>query len=155
MNLDLTTVKDISIVVAGIATLAGFLTALMEYSRQSYGRKAQHFVDLRRRFLETVSFQVILQHIADDSPELANVPIHDRRNFIGFLEEVQIMVDSRLIRPEVAHIMFGRYVKLADASQYLWSELDRTDPYWAIFRRLAAQQSKWEASIDGSKPVRF
>ncbi len=155
MALDLSTVKDISIVIAGAATLAGFLAGLTEYVRQNHARRAEHFVDLRRRFLETPSFQSILGCLDEDSPVLATVPVQDRRNFIGFLEEVQLMVDSGLVKPEVAHIMFGRYVTLADKSVNLWHNLNRSDHYWAIFRRLASDQKRIESERKFETAIRF
>lgn len=150
---DLSTVKDISIVVAGIATLAGFLAAITEYARQGHARRAEHFVELRRRFLDTPSFQPILRLLDADDPGLAEIPLQDRRNFLGFLEEVQLMVDSHLIRPDVARTMFGRYVALADASRNLWSGLDRQDPYWRVFRRMVSAQRTMRGGDD--RPLRF
>lgn len=153
--MDLGTIKDISIVVAGVATLAGFMAAIAEYARQNHARRAEHFVGLRRRFLETPSFQPILLRLDADSPELADIPLQDRRNFIGFLEEVQLMVDSGLVRSEVAHTMFGRYVHLVDISKSIWKGLDRDDRYWSIFRRLAENQRMMESRSLGVKPLRF
>jgi hypothetical protein len=152
---DLVTIKDISIVVAGIATLAGFMAALAEYARQGHMRRAEQFVMLRRRFLETPSFQPILRLLDADAPGLAEIPLQDRRNFLGFLEEVQLMVDSRLVRPQVAHTMFGRYVLLADASENLWHGLDRNDRYWAVFRRMVVDHRRLEERLAVDRPVRF
>jgi hypothetical protein len=152
---DLTTVKDVSIIVGGVATLAGFMAALSEYARQNHARRAEHFAALRRRFLETPSFQPILASLADDHPRLAEVPLQDRRNFLGFFEEIQLMVDSRLVKPEVAHIMFGRYVRMADDSRHLWAGLEKGDRYWAIFRRMAADTQRREALPTPAKPLRF
>jgi hypothetical protein len=153
--MDLGTVKDVSIVVAGVATLAGFMAALFEYARQNHARRAEYFTSLRRRFLETPAFQPILACLATDDPCLAEVPIQDRRNFLGFFEEIQLMVDSRLVKPAIADIMFGRYVLMADRSQNLWKGLDRQDRYWAIFRRMAAEQRRLEADSGPAKPLRF
>jgi len=152
---DLATVKDVSLVIGGVATLAGFMTALNEYARQNHARRAEHFAALRRRFLETPSFQAILGYLADDDPKLAEVPIQDRRNFLGFFEEIQLMVDSRLVKPEVAHIMFGRYVRMADQSEHLWTGLKKDDRYWTIFRRMAADTQRREALPTPAKPLRF
>ena len=51
---------------------------------------------------------------------MKKTPIQDRRNFVGFLEEVAVMVNSGLIKKEVAHYMFGCYVLLTDRCDELW-----------------------------------
>ncbi len=153
--MDLGTIKDISIVVAGLATLAGFMAAVFEYARQNHARRAEYFTALRRRFLETPAFQPILGCLATDDPCLADVPIQDRRNFLGFFEEIQLMVDSGLVKAPIADIMFGRYVVMADRSVHLWTGLDRADRYWAIFRRMAAEQRRLESVAAPERALRF
>lgn len=142
MTLD--TLKDFSIVGAGLVALTTFLSGVLEYARQNYSRRAEQFVLMRRRFLEDPLFRDILNLLATDDPRLAAVPIQDRRNFIGFLEEVALMVNSRIIGRNVAHYMFGYYVLLADRCSYLWEDLDKTSVYWTVFRNFARLMEKME-----------
>ena len=137
MTLDV--VKDYALVVGGIAALTTFLTGLAEYARQANLRRGEAFIAMRRRFLEDPLFREILNLLDSDDPRLADLPVQDRRNFVGLLEEVAIMVESRMIRPEIAHYMFGYYVLLADDSQHLWPGLRKEDRYWTLFRRYAAE----------------
>ena len=133
----LDTVKDYALVVGGIAALTTFLTGLSEYARQANLRRGEAFIAMRRRFLEDPLFRDILNLLDRDDPHLADLPLQDRRNFVGFLEEVAILCESRMIRPEIAHYMFGHYVTLADKSQHLWHGLQKGDRYWTLFRRYA------------------
>ena len=94
---------------------------------------------MRRRFLETPQYREILDLLAADDPKLKEVSIQEKRNFVGFLEEVALMVNSRLIRKEVAHYMFGYYVLLCSQSDYFWEGLDRNSVYWSLFRRFSAE----------------
>jgi hypothetical protein len=142
--LDLSTTKDISLVVGGIAALTTFLTGLVEYARQANLRRGEAFIAMRRRFLEDPLFREILNLLDADDPHLAELSVQDRRNFVGFLEEVALMSRSKMIRPEVAHYMFGRYVCLADKSEYLWVGLHKGDRYWSLFRRYAAENRAME-----------
>jgi hypothetical protein len=147
-------VKDYALVVGGIAALTTFLTGLAEYARQANLRRGEAFIAMRRRFLEDPLFRDILNLLDSDDPRLADLPVQDRRNFVGFLEEVALMSRSRMIRPEVAHYMFGRYVNLADASQHLWKGLYKEDRYWTLFRRYAAENRALEQS-SAPKQLRF
>ena len=138
-RMDLSTVKDLSIVIAGAVAFVGFMGGIVEYWRRTRELRADHFIAMRRRFLETPAYKEILDQIVTADPALATSSVQERRNFIGFLEEIGLMVDSRLIRPEVAYYMFGHYVRLADESEFLWAGLDKSGHYWLVFRSLAAQ----------------
>jgi hypothetical protein len=134
---DLATIKDLSIIVAGIVAFIGLVSGAVEYRRRGRQERAQHFLDLRRRFLEDESFRRILNLLATDDEGLTKIPVQERRNLVGFLEEVALMVDSRLIRLDVAHYMYGYYVQLVAKSRHFWDGLDPESPYWAVFRQFA------------------
>lgn len=125
--------KDIAIIFGGILALASSMFGILEYIRQGRQHRAANFVQLRRRFLEDPIFRDLLNLMAADSPELKTTPIQDRRNFVGFLEEVALMVNSGLIREEVAHYMFGYYVLLTDRCENFWDGLDPESQYWTVF----------------------
>lgn len=144
MTWDLATVKDVSLVIGGAAALVTLAVGLVEYGKRNEERKAVTFVEMRRRFLENPEFQAILLLLDTDDPALAQIPLQRRRNFLGFLEELALLVRSKAIRPEVAHYMFGRYVRLAERSVNLWSGMDRDDPFWALFRLYAAEGERFE-----------
>lgn len=133
----ITLVKDLSIIIAGIIALITFATGVFQYIRQGHQIRATQFIEMRRRFLEDPAFRQILNLLATDSEALEQVPVQDRRNFIGFLEEVALMVNSNLIRPRVAHYMFGYYVLLVDDSKHLWEGLDKSSEYWRLFHGFA------------------
>ena len=143
--MDLTTIKDVSIVVAGIVAFIGLLSGAIEYKRRGRQERAQHFLESRRRFLEDESFRHILNLLASDDESLSKIPIQERRNLVGFLEEVALMVDSKLIRLEVAHYMYGYYVLLVANSKHFWNGLDPESQYWAVFRQFA---SKLRSAVD-------
>ena len=131
--------KDIAIIFGGVLALTTFLSGAFEYIRQGHQNRATHFVQMRRRFLEEPMFREILNKLAADPESLPNTPIQDRRNFVGFLEEVAVMVNSGLIKPEVAHYMFGYYVLLTERCEPFWVGLDRESQYWTVFRRFAEE----------------
>ena len=135
----LSVVKDVSIVVAGAVTLITFMMGVIQYARQGHDARATQFVQMRRRFLEDPAFRELLNLLANDDPRISQMPIQDRRNFVGFFEEVALMVNSKIIKPGVAHYMFGYYVLLVDRSEHFWDGLDRKSVYWEVFRQFAAQ----------------
>ncbi len=143
MTLDYT--KDIAIIAGGIVALTTFFTGVVEYARQSNLRRVEYFIQMRRRFLETPSFQEILRLITTDDVGLRNVPIQDRRNFGGFLEEVALMMNSKLITKRVARYMFGHYVILTADSEHFWQGLDREGDYWQLLNWFADELRKMKS----------
>ena len=131
--------KDIAIIFGGVLALTTFFSGIFEYIRQGHQHRASNFVQMRRRFLEDPLFREILNLLALNSPAITDTPIQDRRNFVGFLEEVALMVNSGLIRKEVAHYMFGYYVLLTDRCDSFWDGLDRDSQYWSVFRQFSTQ----------------
>lgn len=147
-------IKDVSIIVAGAVTLAGLFASGWEYRKKNRADRADHFVQLRRRFLDDQDFRRILDGLASDDPSLAEIPKQERRNFLGFLEEVGLMVSSRLVRPDVAWCMFGRYVDLASKSRHLWQDLDPDSGYWTVFRQTVKLMQE-EGSRRRNRQVKF
>jgi hypothetical protein len=151
----LDTQKDFAIIAGAIIALVTFFTGVLEFARQSHLRRAEQFVEMRRRFLETTLFQEIIRLLASDDPALRSIPIQDRRNFGGFLEEVALMVSSGLIPRPVAHYMFGHYVLLTEQSVHFWDGLDRDGTYWKLFHRFAADMRTLAEKPVDFKRLRF
>lgn len=148
--------KDLAIILGGLVALITFLSGVLEYARQGHQQRAQHFVQMRRRFLETPQYREILDLLASDDPTLAQVSIQEKRNFVGFLEEVALMMNSKIINREVAHYMFGYYVLLCKRSKHFWEGLDRESVYWSVFRRFAAEMERLgERGAEPPKSLRF
>lgn len=148
--------KDVAIILAGVVALTTFFFGMLEFIRQGHQSRASRFVEMRRRFLENALFRDILNLLATDDPALRDFPIQDRRNFGGFLEEVALMVNSKLISAEVAHYMFGDYVMLTANSENFWAGLDRNGVYWTVFREFAAEMDALkDAPRQELKAIRF
>lgn len=132
----LESIKDGSIVLAGAIALVTFVTGTLEYRRRGRQERAETFVQMRRRFQENPLFRRSLDLLSSDDPTVVEVSVQDRRNLVGFLEEVGLMVNSGLLRPEVAKLMFGVYVDLVDKSEHFWEGLNRESKDWTVFHRL-------------------
>lgn len=138
----LSLVKDISIAVGGVIALITFVTGTIQYIMQGRHQRAAQFIEMRRRFLDNPSFREILNLLDGDSPRLAETSVQDRRNLVGFLEEIALLVESRLLRADVAFYMFGYYVSLIGRSTHFWTGLDREGSYWRVFREFEGRLAK-------------
>lgn len=136
---ELNLLKDWAITAGGIIALITFLSGLVEYVRRGRQDRAQNFIQMRRRFLETPQYREILDLLQAKDSRLREVSIQEKRNFVGFLEEVALMTNSGLIKREISHYMFGYYVLLAAHSDDFWVGLDRDSQYWSVFRCFARE----------------
>jgi hypothetical protein len=148
-------IKDLSIILAGAVALITFVTGTYQYLRQNRYTRVQHFVDMRRRFLENPTFRELLELLAKDDPKLNQMPVQDRRNLVGFFEEVALLMNSGILQPQVTRYMFGYYVRLIDSSLHFWEGLDKGSVYWTVFRDLARQLEALKVEPRDARELKF
>jgi len=134
----------ISVVLAISTTIVG----LAQYRLQGKQKRAEFFIEMRHKLKENSIFKNICALIEIDSPDLKDVAFAEKRDFLGFFEEVALMVNSGLIEKEVAHYMFGYYAIICWDSKNFWRDVNRDSPYWSIFRNFVLQMKEIEKSLD-------
>jgi len=152
----ITVLKDFAIIVGGLVTIFAFLNGLLEYRRQGVQKRVEHFTLLRRRLKENPVFKEICAMMFAEDPALAAFDAQGKRDFIGLLEEVALWVNSGLIRPELAHYMFGFYtVKCLDSKDF-WANVTLDDVYWNLFHDFAREmKAKEQGFVYRRQNLRF
>lgn len=159
----------IKLVIAGGGAVTGLVTltkGLAEYRLQGRQKRADQFFALRASLKNEPVFAELaeqLEHsISSDSEltveaaaKLEATPFRVKRDYLGLFEEVALALNSGLIKPEVAHYMFGYYAILCYQNDSFWNNVDRSSPYWSLFaafyREMKVQQ---ERLLDRSTPVK-
>jgi hypothetical protein len=131
-------------VALGVATL---IKGVIEYIHQGSQKRAEQFIRMRDRLNQDASFKTICNLLDHDDPQLASIPFKDRRDFLGLFEEVALMLNSGIIRPAVAHYMFGYYAIQCNRSRHFWVEINRQSFYWALFNDFVARMELEERSF--------
>ena len=142
--MDLGSLKDFAIVLGSTIALFTFINGFLEYRRQGRQKRADQFVLIRRRLKENEIFKHLTDLALRNDIELERSSTADRRDLLGLFEEVALMMNTGLIRKEVAHYMFGSYVIACYDCQYFWYDLDRNDMYWKLFVDFAQQMKQVE-----------
>jgi len=140
--MDITWLKDTFAIVGIIVAFLTFLKALSEYRRQGTIRRIEFFLEARKRLKGSENFQKIINLLEKESPDLKRVDLGDKIQFVGFFEEIALLVNSKVVDPKIANYMFGYYARKCWNSQHFWElesrpekPLDKwNDPYWVIFR---------------------
>jgi len=133
--------KDVAAVVGAAIALLTLVKSLAEYQKQGAQKRAEQFLQLRDRFAQFKDLFILLE--ADD--EALRAQVYDRKlAFLGFYEEISLLLNSNLMRLEVAHYMFGYYaIRCWDSSNF-WSDVNRNSPYWAAFADFAKRMNAIE-----------
>jgi len=75
----------------------------------------------------------------DARRDLREISFQVKRDYLGLFEEIAIAMNSGLIKPQVAHYMFGYYALLCRESDDFWSGVNRLSDYWSLFNDFCDQ----------------
>jgi hypothetical protein len=137
-------IKDIATTLGAVVALLALLKGIWEYAKQGAQKRAQNFLTMRERLKDNESFKHICNLLETDDAELLKVPFKEKRDFLGFFEEVAIAMNSGLIKPTVTHYMFGYYALRCWESQHFWNEVNRQSIYWIVFKDFVEHMKKVE-----------
>ena len=135
---------QLALTTAGVVVaLLTFAKAVNEYRRQGTIKRIEFFLEARNRLKTNAKFQEIVFMLESDDPALRDVSIESKIEFVGFFEEIALLVTSRVIRQEIAEYMFGYYAMKTWESENFWllnqrpeRPLDKeNEPYWFVFRQ--------------------
>ena len=156
MCLTLSEWKDIATIAGVIVALGALIKGVYEYVKQGSQKRAEQFIELRKRLKANESFSKILRFLETDSKELKNISLEEKYEYIGFFEEIALMVNSGLISPEIAHYMFSYYATRCWQSDLFWNDINRDSLYWIVFRKFVEQMKSMEDNFDyNEKKLKF
>ena len=122
-----------------------------ETERQGRLNRFEKFQQMHSRYQEDSSIQVVLrslypEQIEGDKEKQSPATLEDKLNFMGFYEELAIMVNSGLLRPETAYYTFG-----VDSGKFWEKETYwHDDPTWKLFRSFVQDAKEFqELSLKG------
>lgn len=145
--MQLTDIKDLAAILAAIIAALTLLKGLAEYSRDAAHRRLQTLVGLRIRFTDSPALQAVRGAIESDDPKaLSSVSRNHRVDFAALIEEVALMLNSKLISERVAHSMFGFYAIKASETDAFWEGFERNkyEIYWKPFTDFAMRMKAFE-----------
>jgi hypothetical protein len=146
-SMELADAKDWATIIGAVIALGALAKGVFEYSLQGAQKRAEQFVGMRRRFKENETFRELCSLTETDDPRLSTTPFKDKRDLLGFFEEIALMTNSGLIRESVAHYMFGYYAIRCWKSTHFWHGVNRESSYWSLFRDFVSRMENREAGF--------
>lgn len=131
--------KNFAIILGVIVSTHSLLKSVAEYSKQGTQKRADYFFNLEKRFEENKVFGEICSELDKDYPTFYNISLRDKMLFLGFHEEVAASMNSKLIKKEVVHYMFGYYALRCWESKEFWVDINKDSFYWILFNEFAEQ----------------
>jgi hypothetical protein len=134
-------VLEAAVALVALLTLA---KGLFEYMRQGAQKEADRFIEMRERFKGNQTFSDICLKLEGHDKELEDTPYADKRDFLGFFQELALLVNSGFMPKEIAHYMFAYYARLCWHSDGFWDGINKYSPHWALFRDFAKEMDEME-----------
>jgi hypothetical protein len=123
-------VQDVGASAAAVGLALGYL----EYLRQGRQRRAEKYFELVRSFAQ---FDQVIDLLRTDSPKLRRLKAGDKERFLGFYEDLALLIHSDLIQEDLAIYAFGYWLDRVWESKHFWADpKNRDDAYWFLMRQL-------------------
>ena len=120
--------------VLGPASLVTFYLGTREFILQGKQKRAEILINKVHWYFTNSSFNIIRQLIEHDDINLQNYSFEEKRAYIAFFEEIALLTNSKLIKPDVAYYMFGYYAVKCLSSENFWRGFaNKADIHWIIF----------------------
>ncbi len=138
-------IKTGTIVITGVVGLVTFYKGYKEYKLSNTQKRVELFERYRSNLRDNESYAKILNLIEADDDELLTLPLVEKYQYLGFFEEIALLVNSKLVKKEIAHYMFGYLAIACWNSEDFWSNLNRDAIYWRVFRQFVDEMKTVEA----------
>jgi hypothetical protein len=149
--------KDAAALIGSTVALATLIKGTLEYVKQGTLKRAELFFQMEERYTKFLYLFDMLDHLDDEKirNQLESLSFEKKLDFLGFYEELAMMVESGLIRRAVAHYMYGYYAIACWDSDVFWNDDDRNDPYWCLFKNFVEQSKAYRIALRKFKPKEY
>ncbi|QFG31795.1 hypothetical protein F6476_22775 [Pseudomonas umsongensis] len=127
-------VKDVFTIIGVVVTAVALVLAVLEYRQQGAQKRVEAYFNIERTLWSEKVFQEINELLlaGGDSELLAKIPLSTKLEYLGIYEEIALMLNSKLIKEDVAHYMFGYLAIKCYESKPFWVGENKDDIYWSL-----------------------
>jgi hypothetical protein len=136
--------RNIAIIIGTFVALVTLMKGIYEYTRQLAQKRSEQYAEMRKRFRESEVISKLIGMLETNDSNLAEVSWSEKVELLGFYEDIALMVNSGIIKRNVAFYMFGYYALRCWESEYFWYDVNRDSPYWSLFRNFVNEMKAIE-----------
>jgi hypothetical protein len=158
MILTLEIIKTVAITGTAIITIITLITGYSQYKLMVKQKRCELYELYRKKMKENESISQIINYLETNNKEIINVPRVKRYLFLGFFEDIALLINSKLIKPEIAHYMFAYYAIQCWNNELFWNGINRDSHYWRVFKEFVEKMKKLEENkltIPENKEIKF
>ncbi len=151
-------IKAIALVLASIVGLITLIIGYIEYKRASKLKRIEIYNHYREKMNSDENVKTILKMLEDNNDEIENLPRINRFKFIGYFEDIALLMNSNYIKPEIVHYMFAYYAKMCWNNEKFWHDINRDSHYWRVFKEFVKKMEMLEnnnMTIPNNKQLKF
>ena len=126
-------IETVSIALASLLTGITFIIAFVNYKLLLKQKRVELYESFRQKMKENVDFQKITSMLEEDEGGLSDIPILSSYQFLGFFEDISILIKNKLMNPYIAHYMFAYFALRCCESDNFWFGINRESIYWKEF----------------------
>lgn len=153
------TITELITVIGVLFALITSLTLVLEFKRQGTQKRAELFSRKLKEMWQNDLFKEIWFYLdTNDEDRIKAIKRQDKLAYLVIFDEVAIMMNSGLIKKEVAYYMFGYFVITAWENEAFWSDpgIDRSSVYWSVLRNFVLKMKEIDISHhDHQKIMKF
>lgn len=137
-------IKTAAAVGTAVVAIVTILKGYAEYKLSAIQKRVELFEKYLQKLKENETLRHIIELLEKESENIKNVPRTDRYFYLGYFEEIALLVNSRVLKPEIAHYMFAYYARICWENDNFWHEINRNSTYWRVFREFVMQMKELE-----------
>ena len=150
-------IKTIAISGTSIVAIFTLIKGYSEYRLSVKQKRSELYETYRKKLKENVTIRSVVDALENDNG-IAQIPRIDKYMFLGFYEDIALLMNTGLIKPEIAHYMFGYYAMRCWENDVFWEEINRKSHYWRVFREFVEKMKNLEdrkMTIPTNKKIKF
>jgi len=151
-------IKTIAISGTSIVAVITLIKGYLEYRLTTKQKRSELYESYRKKLKENKSISDVVEALETDNGNLKEMPRINKYAFLGFYEDIALLVNTGLIKPEIAHYMFGYYAIECWKNDEFWNDINRESHYWRVFREFVEKMSDLEdrkMTIPLNKKIKF
>jgi NDP-sugar pyrophosphorylase family protein len=157
-EIHLNIIKAIAITGTSIVAIITLIKGYLEYKLTSTQKRSEFYERLGTKLETDETLKLIIHYLETNDTEIRNLARFERYKFLRFYEDIALIMNSDLIKPEIAHYMFSYYaVKCFDSDDF-WHDIERNSIYWRVFNEFVEKMKKMEnqnLTIPQNEKIKF
>jgi len=143
-ELQLEIIKTIAISGTALVAIVTMIKGYYDYRLSIKQKRIELFEKLGTKLETDKTLKKIIDYLETENPELRNMSRFDRYKFLRFYEDINLIMNSGLMKPEIAHYMFSYYAIKCYNSEVFWHDINRNAIYWQAFNDFVSKMKEIE-----------